>query len=331
MSVRDQIVDFISHWKQRSGLRDNWFCRAFGLSQEKLIAWRKRYGLPNRHNGAMPKDSWLCAKEKQAIISFFSANRGDGYRRCAYMMIDKDVAYASPSTVYRVLKEAGMLQKKADDTSRGKGFKQPLVPHEHWHTDISYVKIEHRFYFFICVLDGYSRYIVHWDLRENMKENDVAIVQQTALEKIPGVHPRYITDNGKQFTGKEFQYFIALHGLTHVRTSPYYPQSNGKVERFHGTIKKECIRKKALLDQDHAKIIIGSYIAFYNNQRLHSANSYIAPADQLAGRDNKIHEGRRKKIHAARLKRKQNALRNEIKLNKLEYKLTSQKLYSNQL
>ena len=119
MSVRDQIVDFINHWKQRSGLRDNWFCRAFGLNQEKLIAWRKRYGLPNQHNGAMPKDSWLCAKEKQAIISFFSANRGDGYRRCAYVMIDKDVAYASPSTVYRVLKEAGMLQKKADDTSAG--------------------------------------------------------------------------------------------------------------------------------------------------------------------------------------------------------------------
>ena len=105
-----------------------------------------------------------------SIISFFSANRGDGYQRCAYVMIDKDVAYASPSTVYRVLREAGMLQKKADDTSRGKGFKQPLKPHEHRRTDISYVKIEHRFYFFICVLDGYSRYIVHWDLRENMKE-----------------------------------------------------------------------------------------------------------------------------------------------------------------
>ena len=94
-----------------------------------------------------------------------------------------------------------------------------------------------------------------------------------------------------------------------MRTSPYYyTQSNGKVERFHGTIKKECIRKKALLDQDHAKIIIGS-IAFYNNQRLHSANAYIAPADQLAGRDNKIHEERRKKIYVARLKRKQNVLR----------------------
>ena len=92
-----------------------------------------------------------------------------------------------------------------------------------------------------------------------MKENDVDIVQQAALEKIPGLHPRYITDNGKQFTGKEFQYFIALNGLTHVRTSPHYPQNNGKVERLHGTIKKEYNRKNALLDQDHAKIIIGSY------------------------------------------------------------------------
>jgi len=67
----------------------------------------------------MPKDSWLCAKEKQATISFFSLNHGNGYRHCAYMMIDKDAAYASPSTVYRVLKEAGMLQKKADDTRAG--------------------------------------------------------------------------------------------------------------------------------------------------------------------------------------------------------------------
>ena len=69
--------------------------------------------------GLCPKIPGYAQKKKQAIISFFSANRGDGYRRCAYMMIDKDVAYASPSTVYRVLKEAGMLQKKADDTSRG--------------------------------------------------------------------------------------------------------------------------------------------------------------------------------------------------------------------
>ena len=89
-----------------------------------------------------------------------------------------------------------------------------------------------------------------------------------------------------------------------MRTSPNYPQSNGKVERFHGTIKKECIRKKVLLDQDHAKIIIGSYITFYNNQRLHSANAYIAHADQLAGRDNIIHEDKEEKDPCGQNKKK---------------------------
>jgi hypothetical protein len=71
-SFRDQIVDFMSQWKQRSGLRDYLFCRAFGLSQEKLIAWRKRYELPNQHNGAMPKDSWLCAKRRSRQSSLSS-------------------------------------------------------------------------------------------------------------------------------------------------------------------------------------------------------------------------------------------------------------------
>ena len=100
---------------------------------------------------------------------------------------------------------------------------------------------------------------------------------------------------------------------------------------FRVRSRKNAFEKKLYSIRIMLRIIIGSYIAFYNNQRLHSANAYIVLSDQLAGRDNKIHEGRRKKIHVARLKRKQNALRNEIKLNKLEYKLTSQKLYSNQL
>ena len=85
---------------------------------------------------------------------------------------------------------------------------------------------------------------------------------------------------------EKIKYFIASHELTHVRTAPYNPESNGKVERSHGTIKKECIRKKALLDQYPAKIIIGSYIALYINQRLHSANPLNRTRYQLAGRDN---------------------------------------------
>jgi len=161
------------------------------------------------------------------------------------------------------------------------------------------------------VLDGYSRFIVHWDLRENMKENDVAIVQQTALEKIPGVHPRYITDNGKQFTGKEFQYFIALHGLTHVRTSPYYPQSNGKLERWHKTLKGECVRPGSPLSLQEARELVERYIQHYNENRLHSAIGYVTPMDKLEGRENKIFQQRDKKLEEAREKR---SSKNTIKI-----------------
>jgi transposase InsO family protein len=302
--IRDDVVGFIDHWHSRSGLPYCWFLTRIGLARGRLADWRRRAGLPNRHNGKMPRDRWLSHDEGGAIIDFYTDHREDGYRRCAYMMIDRDIAFAAPSTVYRVLKRAGAMRTRGDvRTKKGTGFVQPLTPHEQWHTDISYVKIKSRFYFLICVLDGYSRMILHWDLREAMEAKDVAIVQQAARERYPDAKPRYITDNGKQFTGREFQRFIALHGLTHVTTSPYYPQSNGKLERFHGTIKRECIRRNALTDLDHAKSVIEPYIAYYNHERLHSAIGYVTPADKMAGRAEQIQEQRDQKLKNARLRR----------------------------
>ena len=92
------------------------------------------------------------------------------------------------------------------------------------------------------MLDGYSRYMVHWEICPTMKEVDIEMVVQRALEKRPGVKPRIISDNGPQFIANDLKSFVRFAGLTHVRTSPYYPQSNGKLERFHGTLKDECIR-----------------------------------------------------------------------------------------
>jgi len=98
------------------------------------------------------------------------------------------------------------------------------------------------FFFLISVLDGFSRTIVHWELRQTMKELDIELVIAKATEKHPGVNPRIISDNGPQFIAKDFKEFVRQYGLTHVRTSPFYPQSNGKLERWHGSLKSECIR-----------------------------------------------------------------------------------------
>jgi transposase InsO family protein len=92
------------------------------------------------------------------------------------------------------------------------------------------------------ILDGFSRFLVHWDLRESMREADVEVILQRAKEKYPEAKPRIISDNGPQFIARDFKEFIRISGMTHVRTSPYYPQSNGKIERWHKSLKSECIR-----------------------------------------------------------------------------------------
>jgi len=196
-----------------------------GLSSSKYHTWKDRYGKANEHNGQIPRDFWLPDWEQQAILDYHDAHPLEGYRRLTFMMLDDDVVAVSPSTTYRVLKAAGRLDRKSNTTSqKGKGFSQPLGPHKHWHTDISYLNLGGTFYFLISVLNGYSRAILHWDIRPSMEERDVEIVLQTALEKYPGVKPRIISDNGPQFIAKDFKVFLRLFGLSHVRTSPYYPQ-----------------------------------------------------------------------------------------------------------
>jgi putative transposase len=221
------------------------------------------------------------------------------------MMMDADIAVCSPSSVYRVLKEAGLLERhNTKPSAKGKGFVQPLKPHEHWHVDIAYLNIAGTFYHLCSILDGCSRFIVHWEIRPTMTEAEIEQIIQRAREKFPGVTPRVISDNGPQFIAKDFKEFIRLCGMTHVKTSPYYPQSNGKIERFHRTIKGDCIRTQTPLSLEDAQRLVAKYVEHYNTVRLHSALGYITPKDKLAGREQEIFAARDRKLEQARERRK---------------------------
>src|SRR5205085_10151952 len=155
------------------------------------------------------------------------------------------------------------------------------------------------------LLDGFSRFIVHFEIREKMEETDVQTIIQRARETYPGVTPRIISDNGPQFIAKDFKEFIRVAGMTHVKTSPYYPQSNGKIERWHKTLKGDCIRVQVPLSLDDARRIVTDYVTPYNQVRLHSAIGYVTPNDQLLGNDAAIHAERDRKPAEARERRKQ--------------------------
>jgi len=193
----------------------------------------------------------------------------------------------------------------AKTSKKGKGFVQPLQPHEHWHVDIAHVNIHGTFYYLCAVLDGCSRYIVDWSLRASMCEPDVEILLQRAREKFPEAKPRIITDNGPQFIAKDFKEFIRISGMTHVRTAPYYPQSNGKLERWNKSVKSECIRPGVPLSLDDAQRLIAQYVQVYNEQRLHSAIGYITPKDMLTGQQKQIHAERDRKLEQARKRREE--------------------------
>jgi transposase InsO family protein len=305
--IRDGVVDFIAHWSGFTELAAGRFAAWLGLSQRKFSRWCQRYGKANEHNALVPRDHWLEAWEKQTIKAFFSQYPLEGHRRLAFMMLDRDLVAVSPSSVYRVLKEAGLLGDRFLPPSRkGTGFVQPLEPHDHWHIDFSYINIAATFYYLCTVLDGCSRFVIAWDLRLSMTEADAEIVLQRGRESFPKARPRIISDNGSQFVARDFKEFIRLWQTSHVFTSPHYPQSNGKLERFHRTLKEQAIRPKTPLCLEDAKRVVADFIRHYNTVRLHSAIGYLTPLDRLHGRHNEIFSARDKKLETARQQRKIN-------------------------
>ncbi|MGH8429876.1 MAG: IS3 family transposase [Solimonas sp.] len=301
--TRDEIVDFIRTWADKTEITMQRIVNWAGIAKSKFFDWRRRYGRANEHNAWVPRDHWLEAWEQATILDFHAQFPLEGYRRLTFMMLDRDLVAVSPASVYRVLKRAGVLRRPGQPSKKGGGFVQPLVPHQHWHVDVSHLNIHGTFYYLCSVLDGCSRFIVHWEIRTAMTEADVQTILQRARECHTDVSPRLISDNGPQFVAKDFKEFIRLCGMTHVKTSPYYPQSNGKIERWHKTLKGECIRPQTPLSLQDARRIVTRYVEHYNTVRLHSAIGYVTPQDQLLGRAREIFAARDRKLAAARDRR----------------------------
>lgn len=254
-----------------------------------------------------PRSHQLLPTEVDAIVEYKKKHLELGYRRLAWMMVDEDVAYASPASVHRVYVRNGLNTKFTRDggTKHPTGFEQPESAHEQWHIDIAYINVFSTFMFLITILDGFSRFIVSWRLFRTMRSLDVEIVLQRAFEGFSGVNPRVITDNGSQFLSKDFKSMLKHFGIEHSKSRVNHPQSNGKIERYHRSIKSECIRKQSFLDDEDATHAIGKYVDHYNYERLHGSLNYLTPYDYLTNNiDEKIAE-RRKKLYKAKMIRKE--------------------------
>jgi len=268
------------NWKQRSEINRLSDKKPVGRNPLRLLDW-----------------------EKENIREFYLAHQDKGYRRVTYMMMDQNIVYASPSTVYRFLKREGLLYRWVEPYSIGTRPDKPTVPNQKWHTDLMILYIDGQNYYYQGILDAYSRYIIAWDIHSEGTALNTSLLLQEAYDKSPkGINPVVIADNGPEFIGKEFREVIKIHQGKDVRIRPYHPQSNGLEERFHRTLREECVQNYSNIIE--AKRKVGQWIDYYNNERLHSSISYMPPAIWHYGNPKELADERKSKLQQAREERK---------------------------
>lgn len=278
--------------------------RRLGFPKSRYYDWRQREReelLDDLVPGAGRRLHAILPEEKEAVISYALSQPREGYRRLAWMMVDADVAYVSPSSVYRILADADLLYRWKRSQKGGEKPPEPKAPNERWHTDIMYLRIEDTWYFLVTVLDAYSRYVVHWDLLTSMTSAAVRVVIHDGLKKT-GANPEIVTDNGSQFTAKDFRSLVRDFELEHIRIRTYHPESNGKVERFHRST-RDALSELELKNLSQSREVIARWVEFYNGERLHASLNYLPPAEYWAGEPEARMKERKQKLEAGRKRR----------------------------
>jgi len=301
------------------------------ISRSTFYEWYKRYqeegyeGLASRRRN--PYQFWNAIPEweKQRVLEVARQYPEKSCRELAFHITDKEGYFISESSVYRILKAHDLVTSPVYTVISAKDqFEHPTTRvNELWQTDFTYFKvIDWGWYYLLTVLDDYSRYIIAWRLCRTMKAEDVKKLLDVAIAKIGIKHvhvyhrPRLLSDNGSCFISSELKDYLIQHDIKHIRTRPYHPMTQGKIERYHRSMKNLI-----LLDNYYSpaelEARISEWIYYYNNQRYHEAIDNVAPCDRFFGRDKKILE-QRQRIKAETMQQRRKIYRSFLIKNLLE-------------
>jgi putative transposase len=265
----------------------------------------------------------LLKAERETVIKYAQEHPTPRHRELAWKMVDDNVAFVSPSAVYRILHEEGLVPTwPAKRQKRRKEEEEKAqAPDQRWQSDIRYVQVQGRKYYLVNFIDEFSRVITHHELMFHLDGDTLSLEAQRALEKLPpGVRPRIQTDNGSGYVSQEFKKVLTEFGVGHVKITPHCPEENGLVERANRTI-GEALEEVELRDYEHAREVIGGIIDWYNNERLHSALHFLRPVDYYRGNPEQLLEQRRKKMAEARHRRREQNL--EVRQTTMSFEATA--------
>jgi transposase InsO family protein len=274
-----------------------------GIARTTYYRWcrRQRNDGQKSHSGDRRR-TWnrITPKEEVRILAAARESPELSSRQLATWITDNAGFAVSESTVYRILRKEGLVKRLEVKLVAGKEYHTKTTrPHQMWATDASYFRVVGwGYYYLVTVMDDYSRFILAWRLQRDMSADSLIEVIQEAIDAtgmtdVPVEdRTRLLSDNGAGYVSRAFRDYLHLVGIRHILAAPFHPQTNGKLERYHQTIKRE-VNQVPYEFPGQLERAIADFVEYYNFHRYHKALGNITPADVLNGRREQILQSRK--------------------------------------
>ena len=287
--------------------------RDLGVPKSTYYRWlmrQQQQGLEDRPGASAPPWNRLRPQEERSILEAAREMPELSSRQLAAWSTDNLAFAVSESTVYRILCREGLVKSPEMQLKAGKEYhRKTSGPHQMWATDASYFKvIGWGYYYLVTVMDDYSRFILAHKLQRDMTTDSLIEVVQEAVDKtgmteVPVAdRTSLLSDNGSGYVSRGFRDYLHLVGIKHILAAPFHPQTNGKLERYHQSIKRDVIQVPYEMPSA-LEAAIAAFVAYYNYRRYHKALGNVTPADMLNGRREQILQ-RRKEVQVQTLERR---------------------------
>lgn len=307
----------------RSELGVNKTLHQLGIHKSTFYKWYRLYqqnglsGLSPKKAGTRQRWNTIPQQEKNLVVSIALEYTQLSPRELSCKLSDERGIFISESSVYRILKAKGLIATPAHILlSAGNEFKdKTYFVHQMWQTDFTYFKIiGWGWYYLSTIMDDYSRYIVHWELCDTMKSEDVERTVEKALEQAQlskYQHPKLLSDNGACYIAKELKDYLSHRKIEHIHGRPCHPQTQGKIERFHRSM-KNVVKLEHYYYPEELKKALSEFIQYYNYERYHESLDNVTPADVYYGRKEQILRKREKIKKISLQKRRTNYMFNML-------------------
>ena len=282
---------------------------ALGIPKSNYYRWRQ-----GQSGSGKRKRPWnrITPGEEDKVLVAAREYPELSSRQLSAWITDNEGFAISESTVYRILRREGLVKRQETQLTAAKEYHTKTTrPHQMWATDTSYFRvIGWGYYYLVTVMDDYSRFILAWKLQRDMSANSlIEVIQEavdaTGMTEVPVEdRTRLLSDNGAGYVSRAFRDYLRLVGIGHILAAPFHPQTNGKLERYHQSIKREVNQVPYELPGQLERAI-ADFVEYYNFRRYHKALGNVTPADVLQGRREQILQ-RRKEVQIQTINRRRN-------------------------